>query len=96
MRQYSPTEIRYFEQIARRLAAERRTVVRETLQTAFEIMTHTSYGSQPHEFADGVAAATVKDCRRYPTARQAWWLGELHRQVCSSPCQWPHVATSPS
>lgn len=85
MRRYSRTEIQRLEGQGRRLTEERRTVIRATLRRAYEVMAATPEDSRPHQFADGVAAATVRDCRRYPTERQTWWIGELHRQWCATP-----------
>jgi hypothetical protein len=80
MRRYSRTEITRLEAEGRLLPEERRCMIRDVLQRAYEIMVATPEASRPHRFADGVAAAIVQDCRRYPTERQAWWISELHRQ----------------
>jgi hypothetical protein len=82
MRRYSRTEINKFEEASRLLSQDRRSLIRDILQRAYRVMLATPESSRPHQFADGIAAATVQDCRRYPTERQAWWIGELHRQWC--------------
>jgi hypothetical protein len=84
MRKYLKTEITRLEAMGQRLGKERRTMIRSVLRQAYEILVNTPQCSRPHSFADGVAAATFKDCRRYPTDRQAWWISELHRQWVAS------------
>ncbi len=84
MRRYSRTEITRLEAAGKLLPEERRCMIQDVLQQAYEVMVATPETSRPHRFADGIAAAIVQDCRRYPTDRQAWWVKELHRQRCAA------------